>query len=442
MVERFPAYSGRGHYVFVSYAHKNSKTVYPIISTLHDMGYNIWYDEGIPLVEKYGSILFHRIRECSVFLLFVSKDSVSSQDVNKEVENAFGLKKTVVRINIDESPLPDSWAFHLPSTSQFMSVNEEPSIFYKKLCDAIAICRGETPVRPTYTPVRVPTPQPEAISAIKKAVNAIETSNDNANRFIRTLVIVACLALIIGVTAIISSGIARSSGSGGTTSNPPEGVTPPQGSVEVYDDNDYTDDTPSIAYSAGDIITLGSYEQDGDKSNGAEPLEWLVLETEDGRAMLLSLYAIDVQPYHSNRDNKRTWANCDLNDWLDETFYNDAFTAAEKSRILNTKISTPNNPDYGTSGGSDSYDKVFILSVDEARSFFTTNERIARPTWQTRILGGYADNKHDDVCWWWLRSTGENGWKACYVDEFGNIGTEGNWIDLEISVRPAIYVEN
>ena len=52
MAERFPAYSGRGHYVFVSYSHKDSGIVYPIISTLRDMGFNIWYDEGIPLVDK------------------------------------------------------------------------------------------------------------------------------------------------------------------------------------------------------------------------------------------------------------------------------------------------------------------------------------------------------------------------------------------------------
>ena len=38
--------------------------------------------------------------------------------------------------------------------------------------------------------------------------------------------------------------------------------------------------TPSDSkYKPGDIVLLGSYEQDNDLSNGAEPIEWQVLKT-------------------------------------------------------------------------------------------------------------------------------------------------------------------
>jgi len=40
----FDAYKGSDPFLFTSYAHKDSEIVYSIINSLHDMGYNIWYD--------------------------------------------------------------------------------------------------------------------------------------------------------------------------------------------------------------------------------------------------------------------------------------------------------------------------------------------------------------------------------------------------------------
>ena len=43
----------------------------------------------------------------------------------------------------------------------------------------------------------------------------------------------------------------------------------------------------------GDIVTFGHYEQDGDDANGLEPIEWIVLDTEDAVATLISRYGLD-----------------------------------------------------------------------------------------------------------------------------------------------------
>lgn len=178
MAARFPAYDGSGSYAFVSYSHKDSDTVYPIISTLHEMGYNIWYDEGIPLIVNYGGELYRRIKGCSIFILFVSGRSVVSRDVNKEVENAFGLNKEVVRINIDDSPLPDSWAYHLPPTSQYISVSAEPSEFYSKLSKAVAGCRDSAPAHGTAFSTPVPVP-------VKDTAAVQDSSDDDADLILK-----------------------------------------------------------------------------------------------------------------------------------------------------------------------------------------------------------------------------------------------------------------
>lgn len=44
----------------------------------------------------------------------------------------------------------------------------------------------------------------------------------------------------------------------------------------------------------GDIFKFGSYEQDNDTSNGKEDIEWLVLEVKDGKALLISKYALII----------------------------------------------------------------------------------------------------------------------------------------------------
>ena len=51
---------------------------------------------------------------------------------------------------------------------------------------------------------------------------------------------------------------------------------------------------------AGDIIEFGSYEQDGDESNGAEPIQWEVLKVEDGRALVISKYVLDSHPFNKS----------------------------------------------------------------------------------------------------------------------------------------------
>ena len=46
-----------------------------------------------------------------------------------------------------------------------------------------------------------------------------------------------------------------------------------------------------------ETVTFGTYEQDGNTGNGAEPIEWYVLDEKDGKTLLISKYILDAQPY-------------------------------------------------------------------------------------------------------------------------------------------------
>ena len=98
----------------------------------------------------------------------------------------------------------------------------------------------------------------------------------------------------------------------------------------------------------GGIYIFGSYEQDKDDTNGKEPIEWIVLDKEsDGTLVLVSKYALDVKPYNENRTDV-TWETSTLRKWLNEDFYNAAFSAIEQGRILTTHVINKSNASYGT----------------------------------------------------------------------------------------------
>ena len=63
--------------------------------------------------------------------------------------------------------------------------------------------------------------------------------------------------------------------------------------------------------SAGDVVLFGSYEQDNNPDNGPEEIEWIVLDVQNGKAMLLSKYILDAGKY--NEETKAvTWDTCTL----------------------------------------------------------------------------------------------------------------------------------
>ena len=194
------------------------------------------------------------------------------------------------------------------------------------------------------------------------------------------------------------------------------------------------------AAAVGDTVTLGSYEQDGDVSDGAEAIEWVVLAKEDGRALLLSKYALDCRPYNDDYDDV-TWATCDLRSWLNGEFYEAAFSAGEQALVAESDLTNPDNEGYGTSGGADTQDRVFLLSIDEVGQYLPTDEeRVCLPTAQA-VANGVWTNSDTGACHWWLRSPGRGSRGAADVYFDGSVRSDG-WgvVSGARAVRPALWV--
>ena len=142
----------------------------------------------------------------------------------------------------------------------------------------------------------------------------------------------------------------------------------------------------------GDYVFFGSYEQDNNTSNGKEDVEWLVLAKEGDNALVISRYALDCQPFNTSYTDV-TWETCSLRKWLNETFISTAFSSDKQKMIKSTTVTADKNPSYSTSPGNDTNDKVFLLSITEAKKHFSSDSaRQCQGTAYCYAQGAYKAN--------------------------------------------------
>lgn len=204
-------------------------------------------------------------------------------------------------------------------------------------------------------------------------------------------------------------------------------------------------------FAVGNYVSFGTYPQTK-AGNDATPIEWLVLARDGNKALLISRYGLDAQPY--NKDNTSvTWETCTLRTWLNGMFYNKAFSSAEQAAILTTNVDNSKSQCYSgwnTSGGNNTQDKVFLLSYAEASKYFgvtynssNTKSRVA-PTAYAIAQGAGKNSSYKtadgiDAGWWWLRSPG------AYQSSAAGVRTGGSLFFNDVnydsgSVRPALWV--
>ncbi len=203
-------------------------------------------------------------------------------------------------------------------------------------------------------------------------------------------------------------------------------------------------------YKVGDKITFGSYPFYADGRRKA--IDWKIINIDANKnALLISDYALDNVKYNKEYVNI-TWEVSTIRKWLNETFINIAFTAEQRSKIIKSRIENKDNVEYNTWGGNATNDKLFLLSLEEVRKYFSNDKaRIAYPTpyasskksvngnlW---VSNKYVSKEHGGSCWWWLRSIGSVQTYAAYVFYDGDVSPNGSNVhNDEYGVRPALKI--
>lgn len=221
--------------------------------------------------------------------------------------------------------------------------------------------------------------------------------------------------------------------------------------------SDFSEDIIPSTISVGDSIFFGTYEQNNDYTDGKEKIEWIVLEKNGGKALVISRYGLDSVAYNSSYSSV-TWDDSSLRGWLNDIFYNSAFTDSEKEKIIVTNVINSDNREYNTSGGNNTDDRIFALSISEADFYFNSDdERSCLPT-EYALSNGASENTYEYLieigdspsvaskyaghCWWWLRSPGSSSDNAAYIFANGEIGDYGRNVNRNyVCVRPAMWIK-
>lgn len=220
----------------------------------------------------------------------------------------------------------------------------------------------------------------------------------------------------------------------------------------------------------GDIVQMGTYEQDGDAET-EDPICWDVLD-KDGDAVLLISY--DVIAYQRFSDSRKCviWEDSEIRTWLNQEFYAEAFDETEQASIRETTLENPSTVGFAAhvdpSGDvqvresrPDTKDKIFLLSWKEAEQYYGNRltdasilgRRPSRAVLQKRkaiftdliieeLPAMYPYSRHlpdgTERLSWMLRSTGMKDY-TIFV-----IGYEGKWDqdypDSYNGVRPVMWV--
>ena len=150
-------------------------------------------------------------------------------------------------------------------------------------------------------------------------------------------------------------------------------------------------------------------------------IDWRVLQKTADAVLVISEKVLAVKPYNTEWEDI-TWEKCTLRKWLNEDFYS-IFTDEEKAMIAETTVVNSNNNKFGTKGGNDTTDKIFLLSIDEAEKLFANDT--------SRAVGS----------WWWLRSPGDDQDGAAYVYGGGSLDVDGEYVYCDYGVRPALNLK-
>lgn len=125
----------------------------------------------------------------------------------------------------------------------------------------------------------------------------------------------------------------------------------------------------------GDIVQMGTYEQDGDTET-EDPIYWDVLDKDGDSILIISHDVIGYQRF-SDSPNCVIWEDSQIRTWLNEEFYTDAFDKETQACIKESVLENPSIAGYVTGvdeanqeSRGDTTDRIFLLSQKEIEKYY------------------------------------------------------------------------
>ncbi len=182
-----------------------------------------------------------------------------------------------------------------------------------------------------------------------------------------------------------------------------------------------------------------------------ERIKWRVLQNDGSTLFLMADKGLDCREY-SGLVSPKNWVNCDLRYYGLNAFYGRAFSSSEQEAIVAQDVENWNNPDYGTSGGIDTRDKIYLFSIAEVKNpkygfceSASTNSvsRRVQASDYAHVRGAFIDdgNSYKGDNYWWLRSPGVTSNFAAVVNSDGSVSSGGRTVEEDsTALVPVLHI--
>lgn len=122
----FKPYEGSRPFVFISYAHRQSDTVLDTIRILHEKGWRLWYDEGIPAGSDWPTNIARHMQDCERVIFFLSAQALASHNCYSEMKAAARQGKSILLVRLEDISPDEKWS-ELLAECQEIPLLEEPA---------------------------------------------------------------------------------------------------------------------------------------------------------------------------------------------------------------------------------------------------------------------------------------------------------------------------
>ncbi|MBQ7065616.1 MAG: bacterial Ig-like domain-containing protein [Lachnospiraceae bacterium] len=182
-----------------------------------------------------------------------------------------------------------------------------------------------------------------------------------------------------------------------------------------------------------------------------ERIKWRVLDNNGSTLFVVADKGLDCKNYNDVK-TYITWENSTIREWLNNSFYNTAFSSNERNAIVAQNVVNDDNLHYDSEGGNNTTDKVYLLSIDEVtkESYGFCSEydtysasRWMQPSNYARARGALkiASGIQEGNSVWWLRSPGWGADAAANVLSLGFVSRSGQGVvKRDETVSPALHI--
>ena len=102
MTDHFSVYEGNAPFVFISYSHKETDIVLPVVRELAARGVRVWYDGGLEAGTEWPETIARHLLKSQCVVAFASKNFGDSHNCRRELDFAIARHKDPVVVYLED----------------------------------------------------------------------------------------------------------------------------------------------------------------------------------------------------------------------------------------------------------------------------------------------------------------------------------------------------